>query len=165
MLYASFCLEALEEAIAKYGKPEIMNTDQGSQHTGVDWITTLTKAKIKISMDGRGRYLDNIFLERLWRSLKQEVGYLYEITNGFQAKQFIDDWIGFTTLSGLTPPSTHARQTQYTSPATPTLSTWPENLGRFRTKVGLNKHLGRYKSRTCPNRYLILIVTKCYRDI
>ena len=94
-LDASFCVEALQEAIAKYGKPEIMNTDQGSQYTGADWITTLTKAGIKISMDGRGRYLDNIFIERLWRSLKQEAVYLHEITNGFQAKRIIDDWIGF----------------------------------------------------------------------
>jgi transposase InsO family protein len=75
-----FCVEALEEAIAKYGKPEIMNTDQGSQYTGAGWITNLTKADIKISMDGRGRYLDNIFIERLWRPLKQEAVYLYEIT-------------------------------------------------------------------------------------
>ena len=94
-LDASFCVEALEEAISKYGKPEIMNTDQGSQYTGSGWITTLTEAKIKISMDGRGRYLDNIFIERLWRSLKQEAIYLHEITDGFQAKQYIDDWVGF----------------------------------------------------------------------
>jgi putative transposase len=94
-LDASFCVEALEEAISKYGKPEIMNTDQGSQYTGSGWITTLTEAKIKISMDGRGRYLDNIFIERLWRSLKQEAVYLHEITNGFQAKRIIDDWIEF----------------------------------------------------------------------
>jgi len=71
-LDASFCVEALNEAIAKYGKPEIMNTDQGSQFTGAAWITTLTEADVKISMDGRGRYLDNIFIERLWRSLKQK---------------------------------------------------------------------------------------------
>ena len=77
-LDASFCVEALEEATSKYGKPEIMNTDQGSQYTGSGWITTLTEAKIKISMDGRGRYLDNIFIERLWRSLKQEAVYLHE---------------------------------------------------------------------------------------
>ena len=64
-LDASFCVEGLEEALAKYGKPVIMNTDQGSQYTGAGWITTLTKADIKISMDGRGRYLDNIFIERL----------------------------------------------------------------------------------------------------
>jgi putative transposase len=85
-LDASFCVEALEEAIARYGKPEIMNTDQGSQYTGADWITTLTKAEIKISMDGRGRYLDNIFIERLWRSLKQEAVYLHEITRRVPSK-------------------------------------------------------------------------------
>ncbi|MEQ3726274.1 MAG: IS3 family transposase [Tateyamaria sp.] len=94
-LDASFCVEALEEAIAKYGKPEIMNTDQGSQYTGAGWITTLTKADIKISMDGWGRYLDNIFIERLWRSLKQEAVYLHELQDGFQAKRVIDNWIGF----------------------------------------------------------------------
>ena len=70
-LDAGFFVEVLEEVIARYGKPEIMNADQGSQYTGAAWITTLTKADIKISMDGRGRYLDNIFIERLWRSLKQ----------------------------------------------------------------------------------------------
>jgi transposase InsO family protein len=59
------------------------------------WITTLTKADIKISMDGRGRYLNNIFIERLWRSLKQEAVYLHEITDGFQAKRIIDNWIEF----------------------------------------------------------------------
>ena len=94
-LDASFCVETLEEAISKYGKPEFMNTDQGSQYTGFGWITTLTEAKTKISMDGRGRYLDNIFIERLWRSLKQEAVYLHEITDGFQAKKIIDTWIRF----------------------------------------------------------------------
>ena len=84
----------LEEAIARYGKPEIMNTDQGSQYTGAGWITTLTNAEIKISMDERGRYLDNIFIEPLWRSLKQEAVYLHEITDGFHAKRVIDSWIG-----------------------------------------------------------------------
>ena len=90
-LDASFCVEALEEAIARYGKPAIMNTDQGSQYKGAGWITTLTKADIKISMDGRGRCLDNILIERLWRSLKQEAVYLNEITDGFQAKRIIDN--------------------------------------------------------------------------
>ena len=94
-LDASFCVEALNEAIAKYGNPEIMNTDQGSQFTGAAWITTLTEADVKISMDGRGRYLDNIFIERLWRSLKQEAVYLHELQDGFQAKRVIKDWIGF----------------------------------------------------------------------
>ena len=94
-LDASFCVEALDEAIAKYGAPEIMNTDQGSQFTGSAWITTLTDTGIKISMDGRGRYLDNIFIERLWRSLKQEAVYLHELQDGFQAKRVIENWIGF----------------------------------------------------------------------
>ncbi|MBU2891402.1 DDE-type integrase/transposase/recombinase [Celeribacter halophilus] len=79
---ASLCVEALNEAIAKYGKSEIMNTDQGPQFTGTAWITTLIDAKIKISMDGRGRYLDNIFIKRLWRSLKQEAVYLHELHDG-----------------------------------------------------------------------------------
>lgn len=94
-LDASFCVDALNEAIAKYGKPEIMNTDQGSQFTGSAWITTLTEADVKISMDGRGRYLDNIFIERLWRSLKQEAVYLRELQDGFQAKRMIKEWIRF----------------------------------------------------------------------
>ena len=92
---ASFCKEALDEAITKYGQPEIMNTDQGSQFTGAAWITTLTEADVKISMDGRGRYLDNIFIERLWRSLKQEAVYLRELTDGFVAERVIGEWITF----------------------------------------------------------------------
>jgi putative transposase len=94
-LDASFCIEALNEAIAKYGTPEIMNTDQGSQFTGAAWITTLTETVVKTSMDGRGRCLDNIFIERLWRSLKHETVYLHELQDGFQAKRVIKDWIEF----------------------------------------------------------------------
>jgi putative transposase len=89
-LDASFCVEALNEAIAKYAKPEIMNTDQGSQFTGPALITTLDDAKITISMDGRGRYLDNIFMGRLLRSLKQVAIYLHELQDGFQVKRAID---------------------------------------------------------------------------
>ena len=94
-LHADFCAEALQEAIEKYGKPEIMNTDQGSQFTSGEWIKPLKEAGIQISMDGRGRYLDNIFVERLWRSLKQESIYLHEIIDGFHAEQLIDDWMIF----------------------------------------------------------------------
>ena len=90
-MHADFCVEALNEAIAKYGPPEICNTDQGSQFTGSAWITTLTDAGVRISMDGLGRYLDNIFIERLWRSLKQEAIYLEEINYGFQARRVIKD--------------------------------------------------------------------------
>jgi len=92
---ASFCKEALDEAIAKYGPPEIMNTDQGSRFTSAAWITTLTEAGVKISMDGRGRYLDNIFIECLWRSLKQDAVYLHELTDGFVAERVIREWITF----------------------------------------------------------------------
>ncbi len=92
---ASFCKEALDEAITKHGPPEIMNTDQGSQFTGSAWISTLSEAEVKISMDGRGRYLDNIFIERLWRSLKQEAVYLHELTDGFVAERVISKWITF----------------------------------------------------------------------
>ncbi len=72
-----------------------MNTDQGSQFTGSAWITTLTESDVKISMDGRGRCVDNIFIERLWRSLKQEAVYLEERTDGFKARHVIKDWITF----------------------------------------------------------------------
>ena len=72
-----------------------MNTDQGSQYTSSDWVTVLSDAGIRMSMDGRGRYLDNIFIERLWRSLKQEAIYLHEMTDGFHASQIIDDWMTF----------------------------------------------------------------------
>nr|WP_106404215.1 IS3 family transposase [Thalassovita autumnalis] len=94
-MHADFCVEALKEAMAKHGPPEIMNTDQGSQFTGSVWITTLTEVGVRISMDGRGRYLDNIFIERLWRSLKQEAIYLEEISDGFQARRIIKDWMAF----------------------------------------------------------------------
>ena len=94
-MHADFCVDALNEALAKHGPPEIMNTDQGSQFTGSAWITTLTEAGVRISMDGRGRYLDNIFIERLWRSLKQEAIYLEEISDGFQARRVIKNWREF----------------------------------------------------------------------
>lgn len=94
-MHADFCVDALKEAIAKFGLPEIMNTDQGSQFTGSAWITSLTEAGVRISMDGRGRYMDNIFIERLWRSLKQEAIYLEEINDGFQARRVIKNWMIF----------------------------------------------------------------------
>jgi putative transposase len=67
-----FCVEALQEALEKYGKPEIFNTDQGSQFTSGEWIDTLKAAGVQISMDGKGRWIDNVFIERLWRSVKYE---------------------------------------------------------------------------------------------
>lgn len=105
-----FCLEALDEAIAKYGPPEIFNSDQGSQFTSFAFTNRLKQAGITVSMDGRGRYLDNIFIERLWRSLKYEAVYLHEMGDGFAAKRIIGDWISFyntkrphSALDGATP--------------------------------------------------------------
>ena len=92
---ASFCVEALTEALDRYGKPEIFNTDQGSQFTSFDFTSVLKAAKITISMDGRGRCMDNIFIERLWRSLKYEAIYLHELTDGFVAERVIGEWIDF----------------------------------------------------------------------
>jgi putative transposase len=107
---AGFCVQALHEAMARYGKPEIFNTDQGSQFTSLDFTGVLKDAEITISMDGRGRCLDNIFIERLWRSLKYEAVYLHEMTDGFVAQRVIGEWIGFynterphSALDGRTP--------------------------------------------------------------
>ena len=107
---ARFCVEALAEALARYGKPEIFNTDQGSQFTSLDFTGVLKDAGVAISMDGRGRCMDNIFIERLWRSLKYEAVYLHELTDGFKAERVISEWIEFyngdrphSALGGRTP--------------------------------------------------------------
>ena len=91
----SFCLSALEEALARFGKPDIFNTDQGSQFTSAAFTGALEKAGIQISMDGRGRFLDNIFIERLWRSLKYEDVYLKHYADGREAREGIASWIAF----------------------------------------------------------------------
>lgn len=92
---ATFCVEALEEALARWGKPEIFNTDQGSQFTGAAFTGTLSAAGIRISMDGRGRWIDNVFIERLWRSLKYEDVYLKGYADGREARAGIAAWISF----------------------------------------------------------------------
>jgi len=92
---ASFCVAALEEAMARFGKPEIFNTDQGSQFTSAAFTGTLQAAGIKISMDGRGRWMDNVFIERLWRSLKYEDVYLKGYSDGREARAGIGSWIEF----------------------------------------------------------------------
>ena len=107
---ADFCVEALKCAIDRYGPPKIFNTDQGSQFTSQAFTGVLQDADIRIFMDGRGRYLDNIFIERLWRSLKYEAIYLTEMSDGFKARRVIMDWIDFyntirphSSLDGATP--------------------------------------------------------------
>ena len=92
-LDAEFCVEALKEAIRYYGMPEIFNTDQGSQFTGFKFTNTLKDCGMKISMDGKGRWMDNVFIERLWRSLKYECVYLNNFENGRQAKSMIGNWM------------------------------------------------------------------------
>ena len=105
-----FCIEALEEALQAYGTPEIFNTDQGSQFTSPRFTRILKEAEVRISMDGKGRWMDNVFIERLWRSLKYECVYLQAFETGTEARKGIGDWIDFycalrphSALAGLTP--------------------------------------------------------------
>ncbi len=91
----SFCLAALEEAFARFGRPEIFNTDQGSQFTSAAFTGALAEAGVAISMDGRARWMDNVFIERLWRSLKYEDVYLKGYADGREAARGIAAWIGF----------------------------------------------------------------------
>ena len=109
-LDAAPCVEALEEALANYGTPEIFNSDQGCQFTSEDFTDVLKDSGINISMDGKGRWMDNVFIERLWRSLKYEEVYLKAYDSVAQARQGIDDWLMFyneerrhTSLSRMTP--------------------------------------------------------------
>tara|TARA_Y100000817_G_C16806538_1_gene522227 strand:- start:60 stop:791 length:732 start_codon:yes stop_codon:yes gene_type:complete len=90
-----FCLEALDEAFTRYGKPEIFNSDQGSQFTSNEFTKKLTDNGIKISMDGKGRWIDNVVIERLWRSLKYEEVYLKAYTSPQEAELEIGNYIVF----------------------------------------------------------------------
>ena len=91
----AFCVEALQDALTRFGTPEFFNTDQGSQFTSEDFTGVLLGRGIKISMDGKGRYLDNIFVERLWRSLKYEEVYLYAYDTVKDARAGIAAYFGF----------------------------------------------------------------------
>lgn len=91
----SFCVEALNEAISLYGKPEIFNTDQGIQFTCDHFVKTLENNGIQISMDGKGRALDNVFIERFWRSLKQEKIYRLDLETVEEAKKAVMEYINF----------------------------------------------------------------------
>jgi putative transposase len=94
-LSADFCIEALEEALSRCGQPEIFNTDQGSQFTSADFTGTLERHRVMISMDGKGRCMDNIFVERLWRSLKYEEVYLHAYATVAEARTGIGAWLDF----------------------------------------------------------------------
>lgn len=104
-----FCIEAVEEALARYGRPEIFNTDQGSQFTGGAFIGLLEANGIQISMDGKGSWRDNVFVERLWRTVKYEEVYLRAYDSVGQARQSIGQYFDF--YNGRRPHSAHHGQT------------------------------------------------------
>ena len=108
-LEAAFCVEALEEALARHGRPEVFNTDQGSQFTSHDFTSVLLKAGIAISMDGRGSWRDNVFVERLWRSIKYEEVYLRAYDTVSEARASIGRYLNF--YNGRRPHSSLDRQT------------------------------------------------------
>ncbi|MBO6760731.1 MAG: transposase, partial [Roseivirga sp.] len=116
-LETAFCIEAVEEAMVKYGKPDIFNTDQGSQFTSISFIKMLREADIKISMDGKGAWRDNVFVERLWRTIKYEEVYLKAYEDVPQARREIGKYIDFyntkrphSSLDGRTPDQVYFNQ-------------------------------------------------------
>ena len=109
-LEADFCIEAVQEALARHGTPEIFNTDQGSQSTSMEFIKVLADREIKISMDGKGAWRDNVFVERLWRTIKYEEVYLRAYSNVPEARASLARYISFyngrrphSSLDGKTP--------------------------------------------------------------
>ena len=116
---AAFCVEVLEQALAKYGKPEIFNTDQGSQFTGAAFTGVLMKNGIAISMDGKGAWRDNVFVERLWRSVKYEEVYLRAYASVGEARTSIGRYLSFyngrrphSSLDSATPDQAYFRNQQ-----------------------------------------------------
>ena len=107
---AAFCVEALEAALSGGAVPDVFNTDQGAQFTSLAFTGRVLASGARCSMDGRGRCLDNVFIERLWRSLKYEAVYLRDIADGFDAERVVADWMRFynhvrphSSLGGRTP--------------------------------------------------------------
>jgi putative transposase len=92
---ADWCCQLVEEAIEMHGKPEIINSDQGSQFTSMEYTEMLLSKGIKISMDGKGRAIDNIFIERLWKSVKYECIYLHAFEDGVQLYEGLDNYFTF----------------------------------------------------------------------
>lgn len=116
-LDADFCVDALNDAISRYGCPEIFNTDQGSQFTSRDFTDVLNDNRIKISMDGRGRFQDNIFIERLWWTVKHHYLYLRTFENGSELGTGLKDWFVYynqerfhQSLGGLTPDEVYFKE-------------------------------------------------------
>jgi putative transposase len=110
-----FCIDALREALTTYGRPDIFNTDQGSQFTSLRFTELLIAAGVQVSMDGRGRWMDNVFIERLWRSLKYECIYMNAFETGSETRTGLRRWIDYynaerphSALGGRTPAEAHA---------------------------------------------------------
>ena len=125
----TFCTEALQEALARHGRPEIFNTDQGSQFTSLAFTQMLTNANVRISMDGRGRWMDNVFIERLWRSLKYGCVYLHASETGLALHAGLLRWIGHyntrrphSSLAGRTPDEAYYETGSSPEPAPATAS-------------------------------------------
>ena len=138
---SSFCVAALEEALAHYGTPEIFNTDQGSQFTSSAFTGTLAAAGVRISMDGRGRWMDNVFIERLWRSLKYEDIHLNGYADGREARRGISSWISFYN---------HRRPHQALNHRTP-MSIWQDGIRDAEKAVDTPLRLDdAAASSTCP---------------
>ena len=94
-LATQFCVEALQEALTRYGAPELFNTDQGSQFTDEHFTSPLAHKKVRISMDGKGRWIDNVFVERLWRSVKYEDIYLHAYETVGEVKAALARYFSF----------------------------------------------------------------------
>jgi putative transposase len=116
-LSTDFCIEALEEAVGRHGRPGIFNTDQGSQFTSAEFIKVLKTAEIAISMDGKGAWRDNVFVERLWRTVKYEEVYLRAYASVSEARASIGRYLGFyngtrphSSLGGQTPDRAYLNQ-------------------------------------------------------
>lgn len=116
-------VDASNEAIHKFGPPDIMNTDQGSQSSSFVWTDRLRRSSIRVSMDGKGRFLDNIFVERLWRSLKCECVFMHAWETGSEVKAGIRTWIEFynhkrphSSLGGRPPAMVYWQRNEATQP-------------------------------------------------
>jgi transposase InsO family protein len=115
-LEVEFFIEAVEEALTRYGKPEIFNTDQGSQFTSGDFTGLLLQNRIAISMDGKAAWHDNVFVERLWRSVRYEEVYLHAYANVAEARTGLGRYLTFTMARARIRALAHARRTKPTSP-------------------------------------------------
>ncbi len=123
-LDSDFCIAAVEEAISKYGPPQIFNTDQGAQFTSRAFIELLESNGIRVSMDGRGRCLDNIFIERLWWTVKYQYLYLRAFENGVELRKGLKHWFNFynqerphQTFNGLSPDDIYFKERRFSQAA------------------------------------------------